>query len=64
MPDFNRRFVFQTDTTGLGAVFTQHFEEGEKVIAYASRTHNGAEKNYSAIEIECLGRIGNSSDHF
>ena len=57
-PDFSTtasHFQLHTDAsaTGLGAVL----EQGGKVVAYASRTLNQAERNYSVIQRECLAII-------
>ena len=55
--DYKKPFTLHTDASdlGLGAVLYQQDENGNnKVIAYASRTLNQAEKNYPAYKLEFL----------
>ena len=56
-PDYLRTFYLATDASnvGVGAVLYQADQNGqERVIYYASRALNSAEKNYSTIERELL----------
>ncbi|HRP36576.1 MAG TPA: reverse transcriptase domain-containing protein [Candidatus Dojkabacteria bacterium] len=58
-PDLDRKFILTTDACkyGFGAILSQMFEEGERVIAYASRSTNEHEKNYPATELEAGAAI-------
>lgn len=55
-PDFSREFVIQCDSSdfGIGAVLTQNFEDGERAIAYISRSLTRQERKFSTTEKECL----------
>lgn len=55
-PDFSREFVIQCDSSdfGVGCVLTQNFDDGERVIAYISRSLTKQERNFSTTEKELL----------
>lgn len=58
-PDFTRPFIVSCDASGvgIGAVLSQKSDQGEQVIAYASRTLSKGEQKFSATERECLAVI-------
>ena len=59
-PDFKRPFELHTDWAkiGLGAVLSQRDDDTiDYVIAYASRSNNKAEGNYSSNEGEALAVV-------
>lgn len=58
-PDFTKEFILTTDASNLaiGAVLSQGTVGSDKPIAYASRTLNTSEINYSTIEKELLAIV-------
>ena len=65
--DYTKPFVLYTDasTTGLRVVLYQKQEDGkERVITYASRTLNRAERNYDAHKLEFLALKWAVTDRF
>lgn len=59
MPDFDKQFTVHTDASrfSVAAVLSQDFEGTLHPVAYASRSTNDHEKNYSAFELEALGVV-------
>ena len=58
-PDFEKEFIVTTDASkvGMGATLSQMYENGERVIAYASRCTTPAEKNYGITQLEAAGVV-------
>lgn len=58
-PDFTKDFILTTDASNfaIGAVLSQGTIGSDKPIAYASRTLNTSEINYSTIEKELLAIV-------
>lgn len=58
-PDFSKQFILTTDASNhaLGAVLSQGITGSDKPIAFASRTLNKSEENYSTIEKELLAVV-------
>lgn len=58
-PDFTKEFILTTDASNvaIGAILSQGTIGSDKPIAYASRTLNTSETNYSTIEKELLAIV-------
>ncbi|PAA63097.1 hypothetical protein BOX15_Mlig014814g1 [Macrostomum lignano] len=65
LPDFRRPFVLSCDASAfaVGAVLCQRYGDAELPVAFASRTLNKAERNYSATDRELLALVW-SLKHF
>ena len=58
-PDFTKEFILSVDACGssIGFVLSQKQDNNERVIAYAGRSLNKNERNYSINELEALAVI-------
>jgi len=59
-PDFTKPFILTTYASNFatGAVLSQGIMGSDRPIAFASRTLNEAEVNYSTVEKEMLAIFG------
>lgn len=58
-PDFSKTFYLTTDESNyaIGSILSQGKPANDLPVAYARRTLNRAESNYSTIECELLSKI-------
>lgn len=59
-PDYAKEFVIQTDAldVGIGAVLAQTDNQGnDRPVAFFSRKLKSRERNYAAVERECLAVV-------
>ena len=58
-PDFTKSFILDVDASdqSIGAVLSQMTENGESVIAYASRTLTKSERRYCVTRKEMLALV-------
>jgi hypothetical protein len=58
-PDFSKEFILTTDAShyAIGALLTQNYPEGERLISCSSRSLTEAELNYSNTDREILAVI-------
>ena len=65
LPQNEGTYILDTDASDfrLGAVLSQRQNEGEKVIAYASRTLNRAEQKYETTRKELLAIVYGLHQH-
>ena len=58
-PDFQIKFILNTDgsANAVAGVLSQEFEDGEHMVACASKQLKREQKSYSATELECLAVV-------
>ena len=56
LPDFSKLFVVEPDASDLavGAIFLQEYNDGFHPVAYFSKKHLPAERNYTPYDKELL----------